>query len=159
MDSGAHPLVGAAAADVAHGRVDVGIGGVGRARQQRGGGHQHAALAIAALGHLLGDPGLLQRVGLVSAAQRFNRANVFTLHRGHRRDAGAHRLAVHVHRASAAGGDTAAKFGAGEVELVAQHPQKRRGRVGISVGALAIDLEFHTKCARFGDSCFKRRVW
>lgn len=148
MNRGAYPLVGAAAADIAHGRVDVGIGGVGRTRKQRGGGHQHAALAIAALGHLLGDPGLLQRMGMLGAAQRFDGADVLPLHRRHRRNARAHRLAVHMHRARAAGGNAAAKFGAGQVELVAQHPQQGRGRVGVGVGALAVDLEFHIKSSR-----------
>ena len=37
--------------------------------QQGGGGHQHAALAITALGHLLGDPGGLQGMRLVGRAQ------------------------------------------------------------------------------------------
>jgi hypothetical protein len=34
--------------------------------------------------------------------------------------------------------------------LVAQHPQQGRGRVGVSVGALAVNSELHTKSSRWG---------
>src|SRR3989449_11368568 len=50
MDGGADPLIGAAAADVRHHGVDVGVRGVRVLRQQRGGGHDLARLAVAALG-------------------------------------------------------------------------------------------------------------
>jgi hypothetical protein len=56
---------------------------------KRGGSHQHAALAVTALRHLLGNPGLLQAVGLVGTAQRFNGANFLAHHGGHRHHAGA----------------------------------------------------------------------
>src|SRR5260370_42122382 len=46
-----------------------------------------------------------------------------------------------MHGAGAALGDTAAILGAGETELLAQHPQKRRARVGVVVEALAVDVE------------------
>src|SRR5262249_11654777 len=49
-----------AAADVAgHRGVDIGIGRMGIARQQRGGGHDLARLAVAALHDLPVEPGLL----------------------------------------------------------------------------------------------------
>jgi hypothetical protein len=71
---------------------------------------------------------------------------VWRLHRGERRDAGPHGLAVHTHGAGAAGCNAAAELGAGELEHVTQHPQQGhrriRGLVGHGVGA-AIDLELH----------------
>src|SRR5439155_3066473 len=62
VDRGAHAVVGAAAADVGHRVVDVGVARVGLLLQQRGGRHQHARLAEAALRHVKLDPRLLQRV-------------------------------------------------------------------------------------------------
>src|SRR5688572_27047680 len=50
FDGGAYPRIGAAAADVAgHGGVDVGVTGLAIGLEQRGGAHDLAALAIAAL--------------------------------------------------------------------------------------------------------------
>src|SRR5438876_2603008 len=45
MDGGADALVGAAATDVGHRRVDVGVGGVRILREQRRGGHDLPRLA------------------------------------------------------------------------------------------------------------------
>jgi hypothetical protein len=47
--------------------------------------------------------------------------------------AGAHRLAVHMHRAGAALGDAAAVLRAGQAEVVAQRPEQ--GHVGVEVKA------------------------
>jgi NAD(P)-dependent dehydrogenase (short-subunit alcohol dehydrogenase family) len=52
LDGRAHAVVGAAAADVGHRRVDVGVGRARLVLQQRRGGHDHAALAVAALRHV-----------------------------------------------------------------------------------------------------------
>ena len=49
--------------------------------------------------------------------------------------AGAHRLAVDMHGAGAALRDAAAEFGAGQSELVAQHPEQRRLRLDIELNA------------------------
>src|SRR5512147_2789186 len=52
--------IGAAAANVSrHRRIDVGLVGIGRAVQKRGGRHDLAGLAIAALRHVFRNPGLL----------------------------------------------------------------------------------------------------
>src|SRR5438128_374273 len=60
LDRGADPSVGAAAADVAgHRGVDVGVGGMRVAREQRGGRHDLARLAVAALRHVERDPRVL----------------------------------------------------------------------------------------------------
>ena len=58
----AHLLEGAAATDVGDGRVDVGVGGFGLLLEQRRHRHDHAGLAIAALWHVVIDPGLLHLV-------------------------------------------------------------------------------------------------
>jgi hypothetical protein len=44
-----------------------------------------------------------------------------------------------MHRAGAAGRDAAAEFGSGELEVLAQHPQKRRVRVSADFFAHSID--------------------
>src|SRR6476619_2530756 len=59
MDRLPDALIGAAPTDVGHGGVDVGIGGLGLALQQGGGGHDLAGLAVAALRNLQLQPGLL----------------------------------------------------------------------------------------------------
>src|SRR5262245_36721059 len=52
----AHFLERAATADVGDRRVDVGVGRLGLLREERGRGHDHPALAVAALRHLVLDP-------------------------------------------------------------------------------------------------------
>ena len=69
---------------------------------------------------------------------------VVTLRARHFRNgnlAGAHGLAVDVHRAGAAQAGAAAEFGARELEVLAHHPEQ--WRVGLSLDArrLAIDCE------------------
>ena len=59
VDRLAHLLIGAAAADVGDGAVDLPVARVRGVLQQRGDRHYHAALTVAALRHLLVDPGLL----------------------------------------------------------------------------------------------------
>src|SRR2546426_1141867 len=58
MDGGADARVRAAAADVAsHCAVDVRVRGIGLHLQQGDGAHDLPGLAVAALRHVLGDPG------------------------------------------------------------------------------------------------------
>src|SRR5437867_11904474 len=59
MDGGADPLVGAAATNVRHGGVDVGVAGAAVLGEQRRGGHDLTRRAVAGLGHVLGDSGSL----------------------------------------------------------------------------------------------------
>ena len=130
MNGRPDPLVGAAAADIGHDCVNLRIGGLGCGVEQTGGSHQHAALAVAALGHLLGDPGFLQCVQL-GCAQALNGLDLLSHDRRHGCYATAHCCAVHPHRASPAGRHAAAKFGAGHIEHIAQHPQQRHRTVGL----------------------------
>src|SRR5271154_3593028 len=63
LDGGANAVIGSAAADVTvHPAVDVGVRRMRRLFQERGGLHDLASLAIAALGHVDRAPSLLNRV-------------------------------------------------------------------------------------------------
>src|SRR5262245_58757255 len=62
VDRLAHLLEGAAAANIGDGVVDILVGRLRFLLQEGRHGHDHAGLAIAALGHVVGDPGLLHLV-------------------------------------------------------------------------------------------------
>src|SRR4029077_17634582 len=64
VDRRADARVGAAAADVGHRRVDVLVGRAAVPREEGDRGHDLPRLAVAALRHLVVDPGLLHRVQL-----------------------------------------------------------------------------------------------
>src|ERR1700737_742970 len=72
MNRLARLLEGAAAADIGNGLVDVLIGRLRLLLEQRGDGHDHAALAIATLRHIVVDPGLLHLVQGPVRRQPFN---------------------------------------------------------------------------------------
>src|SRR6266851_4279444 len=77
LDGGGDALIAAAAADVAaHRVVDLGLGRVFCRGQERGGLHDLAGLAVAALRHVQGAPSLLHRVVAVAieALDRRHRA-------------------------------------------------------------------------------------
>src|SRR2546422_9500515 len=67
MDGGADPLVGAAASNVRHGGVDVGVVGAAVLGGQRRGGHDLPGLAVGALRHVLRHLGPLPGVAPASA--------------------------------------------------------------------------------------------
>src|SRR5579872_508657 len=69
VDRGADARVGAAAADVRHGVVDVGVGRLRVLLEQRRGRHDLARLAVAALRHVVREPRLLHRMALAVARQ------------------------------------------------------------------------------------------
>src|SRR5688572_239038 len=72
VNRGAHFLERAAAADVGHRSVDVCVGRLGLRREQRRGGHDHPGLAVAALRHLVRDPGLLHLVQRLAGGESFD---------------------------------------------------------------------------------------
>ena len=126
MDGLADAQVGAAAAEVAgHGGIDVGVGGVGLLGQERGGGHDLAGLAVAALGDADLDPGELDGVRLSGVPRPSMVVISLADGGGDGRDAGADRFAVEVDGAGAALGDAAAVFCAGMGEVFADYPQQR----------------------------------
>src|SRR5260221_991262 len=132
LDRGADAHVRCAAADVAgHRGVDVGVGRLLLGHQQRGGGHHLPGLAIAALRDVELFPRRLHGVALLRLEALDRRDLHAGLQRGQRSNARSHRLAVDVNRARAAQRHAAAVLGAGEVQVVAQHPQE--GCVGRDV--------------------------
>src|SRR5687768_2490746 len=132
VDRLAHATIGPAAAKVPDGRVDLRVGGLGMLLEQRRHRHDHSGLAVAALRHLVLDPRLLHAMQS-ALAQPLDGEHV--LPRGGRRgrDARPHRRPIHVHGARTALGHAAPVLRAGELQLVAQHPEQ---------GHLALDVDF-----------------
>lgn len=125
MNGLANTLVSAATANVAtHGVVDVGVGGMRFLREKRDRGHDLAGLAVAALGNVFRNPGLLDGMAAVFG-NALDGGDAFSGNVGDGQHAGTRRFAVDVHSASAALHDAAAEFRAGHVEGVAQNPEKR----------------------------------
>src|SRR6266480_6415419 len=140
MDGGADALIGAAATDVGHRGVDIGVGGMRILREQRRGSHDLPRLAVAALRHVLLDPRALHGVRAV-LGQAFDRRDALAGDGRHRQHAGAGGDAVQVDGAGAALGDAAAELGTGETEGVAQHPEERRVGGDVDRFAFAVDGE------------------
>src|ERR1700685_2125595 len=65
MDGAAEPLIGTAAAYIGDVRIDVGVGRIWTLLEKSRRRHDLPALAVAALRHILGNPGLLHRVPAV----------------------------------------------------------------------------------------------
>ena len=82
MNGCAHALVGAASAQIGHGFIDVGIGGFWFSFEEGCRCHEHAALAVAALGNLLCNPCQLLGVWFFGGAQGFDGLDVGTGHAG-----------------------------------------------------------------------------
>src|SRR3989441_3647588 len=100
LDGGANLVVGPAAADVAaHRFVDVGVGRRAVLCEKGARAHNLARLAVAALRHVVPDPGRLHRLTGGGGADRFDGGHLLTRCRGYRRRAGAHGLPIEVHRA------------------------------------------------------------
>ena len=84
--------------------------------KERGDRHDHARLAVAALGHLVADPRLLDRVQR-AGAKAFDRRDARSVDRRHRQGARTNGAPVQVNRARAAGSDAAPELGAGHAEV------------------------------------------
>src|SRR5262245_37128074 len=98
LDRADNAQIGAAAADIAvHVLDDLRPRRVLVARQEFRRLHDLTGLAVAALRHLLGDPGFLQRMAAVGR-QAFYRGDRLALNERYRHGAGARRLAVDMHR-------------------------------------------------------------
>src|SRR5438552_2591082 len=143
VDRFAHLLEGAAAADIGDARVDVGVGRLRLRLEERRHRHDHSGLAIAALRHVVIDPRLLHLVQDFARGQAFDRGDLAVAHCADRYGARAHRDAVDVHGAGAALRDAAAVLGAGEADLLADHPQQGRGRIDVDLVGLAVDCQAH----------------
>src|SRR5262245_41500045 len=139
VDGRAHLLEGAAAADVGDGVVDVGVGGLGLVLQERCHRHDHAGLAVAALGHVVIDPGLLHLVQRAARGEPLDGGNLLALGGADWQRAGAHRRAVDVHGAGAALGDAAAIFGSSQTDILPDRPQQWRIGCDVDLVALSVD--------------------
>ena len=119
--------------------------------QQRGGRHDLARLAIAALRHIDRLPRHLHR--MQPSGESPSMVVIGLPPRAHARHAGANRLAVQMHRARAAQAHAASVLGAGVVEYVPQHPQKRRVRRNIHRHSTLFTFSFS---AMFAPHCWLR---
>src|SRR4051794_33557754 len=141
LDRGAHAVVGAAAADVGDVGVDVRVGRLRLLGEKRRRRHHHAGLAVAALRHVEGEPGFLDRMRADRRQPLDGDDLLVGAHRAQGQRAGAGRDAVDMHRAGAALGDAAAILRAGHAELLADHPQQRRVGLGLDGVRLSVDVE------------------
>src|SRR5712691_10728566 len=88
-DREADAIVGAATAYVAaHGAFDFWVGGALHLGEQRRGAHDLARLAVAALRHVIRDPGLLQHPAFLGLADALYGRNPLAGRRTQRRRAG-----------------------------------------------------------------------
>src|ERR1044071_6716518 len=134
-------LESAAAADVGDRGVDVRVRGLGLLLQQRRDRHDHPRLAVAALRHVVREPGLLHFVQLAALREPFDRGDALSLDRAHRQHARARGLPVDVHGASAALRHAAAVFRSRESDLLPQHPQQRGVWLHVHLDGFAVDDE------------------
>src|SRR5690242_6768645 len=131
-----------AAAEIPRQRFfDLAVGRFGIFIQQGFARHDHAVDAVATLGRLLIDEGLLNFVHLLGRAQAFERSNRFILHRAHRSDTGADGIAVHDDRACAALSETAAEFRPVQPEIVTESVEQRHIGLGLDRLIFAIHAE------------------
>jgi len=141
MDRATNAGVGAAATEVPrHGVVDVIVGRLPGAGEQRGGAHDLPDLAITALGNVFFDPRALQRMRPVGR-ESLDRGDGARPHRTNRHRARAHDLAVEMHGARAAQSGPAAVLGTGEIEDVPKHPEERHIGWDVDFVAAAVDRE------------------
>src|SRR2546428_977974 len=142
LDGRADACIGATAANVArHRLVDIVVSGRGVLRQQRGGGHDLAGLAVPALHDLEVEPRLLDLLADGCGADALDGCNGMADRGAHRRDARSSWYAVEVHGAGAAQCGAAAELGASHAEQVPQDP--KQGHVGWRIDSVtsAVDCQ------------------
>src|SRR5438034_902200 len=142
VHASADALVGAAAADVGHRGVDIGVARLGILLEQRSGRHDLPGLAVAALRHVERRPGFLHRMRTGRGEPLDGHDPVAGLDFADRNGAGAPHLAVDVHGTGAALRDAAAVLRAGQAGLFADDPKERRSGLRLHLAYLAVDVEF-----------------
>src|ERR1700752_4985565 len=128
VDRFADLLEGATATDIGDRVVDVLVGRLRLLGEQRRDRHDHSALTVAALRHIVSDPGLLHLGKHAALREALDGGDLLAgrvadLHR-----AGADRLPVDGNGARAARRDAATIFCPGQADLFADHPQEGWGR-------------------------------
>ena len=140
MDCGTDAVVGAATADVAaHRCVDVAVGGVGVLRQQCGGTHDLAGVAVAALRDVEVGPCLLHGTADTAGMDCLDGGDAVSVDFGDRGHARTHCHTVKVDGAGAALGNAAAELGAGKLQVVAEYPQQRGFGGCVDTDAFSVD--------------------
>src|SRR5712671_2515100 len=141
-DRPANAHIGGAAAQVsAHRLFDIRVRRVGLGLQQRDRAHDLPALAVAALDDIPLHPGALYRPAHGIPADAFDGYDRTVADRRYGENARARRRAAEMHRARTAGADPATVFRPGHLELFAQDPEKRSGRIDVYLATLAVDVE------------------
>ena len=140
LHSGNHSLMPEAAAQHAGQRLlNLFVGRLRRAIDERFGGEHDAAEAEAALRGLLIDECLLDGMRFLWCAEPFERGDVAARNGFHRRDARPNRLAFDDDRARATLAEPAAEFRPVHGELVAQDIEQRRRLIDIDGLRAAVD--------------------
>src|SRR3569833_1005053 len=104
--------------------------------------HHHPGNAVAALGGLFVDKGLLQLVRLAAFHQAFQRGDFAVADRRHRQKAGERRASVDMDHAGAALPESAAEARAMQPQIVPKDVKQRRRGIGdIDLLRLAIDIQ------------------
>src|SRR5215813_6033653 len=139
VDRSAHLLEGATATDIGDRAIDVRVRGLWLVLEQSRHRHDHSCLAIAALWHVVLDPGPLHLVQSAAVGKPLDRRDVLAVGGADGKRAGAHRLALNMNCTGAALGNTAAILGAGQPNLFSNDPQQRSVRVHFDRMGLPID--------------------
>src|SRR5207244_13442936 len=120
--------------------------------------HDHSRLAVAALRRVEFLPRDLDRMVAIRR-DAFDRIDPFADSRGRLDAAGSDRLTIDMHRARAALPDAATELGACQPDMIADHPQQWRLRVGIDgmPCSIHVQIERHALPPFYAkDSRFKR---
>src|SRR5262245_59052241 len=139
VDRSAHLLEGATATDIGDRAIDVGVRGLWLVLEQRRHRHDHSCLAIAALWHVVLDPGPLHLVQSAAFGKPLDRRDILALGGADGKRAGAHRLAINMNCAGAALSDAAAILGAGQPHWFSNGLQQRAVRLHFDRMGLPVD--------------------
>jgi|SRR6516225_7852874 hypothetical protein len=145
MNGTSNAVIGSAAANVSReGVINVSVAWIMIPSEQDARSHDLAGLTIPALGHLLGDPGLLNWMTAIRR-EALNRRDLLAGGTRQQNLAGSDCVAVENHRAGAALPDATAVLGAGEIEMIAQNPEQGCPRICIyrSLPSIHRQCRFH----------------
>src|SRR6202020_587268 len=115
--------------------------------QQGGGLHELTRLAIATLGHVERNPGLLERVESI-LAEMLDGGDVAAGDVADRNAAGTHRRAINMDGTTSAQAGAAVEACSSQPKLVAQNPQERSVGGAFDGASSTIDDDFDHVCAR-----------
>src|SRR5262245_6433883 len=160
MDGLPDAVVTAATARVRYPCINIRVGRIGPSLEQGKRAHDHAGLAVAALRRIEFLPGDLNRMGAIRR-DSFDSGNFLADGRSRADAAGTDRLTIDVHRACAALPDAAAELRSCQADMITDHPQQWRLRVGIDgmSHAIHIQIDRHTRLPSLESRNCSRRLW